>query len=946
MSTSHPPRRDGLTVTLIACSFGDGARLRQASEGGDHVAQPSADVLQEIALFLRGIWDINTPPSNRIARMRGSQRQPQHRVPFVGREPELARLGDLLERALTGNGQVCFIAGEPGAGKTALLQEFTRRAQANHPELIITVGDCSTTGAASDAYLPFREIFELLTGDVDAGVAHGAITVENGRRLRTVVERTAEIVADYGIDLVEVFIPGAALTARLGGALAKRVGLATGATAVPPRPSTLGDSARVMQQFTNVVRKVAEARPLVLVIDDVHWADRASLDLLFHLSRRIERSQLLILATYRANEIAAVRSGERHPLVPVINEIQRYYGDTMIDLDSDDAAARRSFVNNLVDAESNTFPATFRDELFSHTQGQPLFTVELLCVLRERGMITPDAAGRWGLVGTVQWDILPKRSEGVIAERLGRVPPDVRDLLSIASVEGEQFTAQVVAQVAGSTARTIVRALSDIAEREHQLVRAQGIQKVGVERVVAYRFRHELFRVYLYNSLDAVQRGEMHFLVARALEQLYTADLETIAPVLADHFYNASELETAIRYLNVSADAAMRRHAPRQAAALWQRALTSCRASGTPVAERLDMLEKRGDALRLCGAFDEARTSLHDALESAEQPLSRARLLRKIGGCLADQQHVHEALDQFERAETELLRHPEDADLVSERVQLLLDRAWALYLKNAVAEMKQLLADGDGYVSRYGTTDDQARWLEKHVLVRLRVERYRPSPELRELAVRLRDAASGRAHDTTWAMCAFLHGFVHLWRADLETAKRSLTEALQVGHQHAYGLIIVLAHTYLTVLSRLLGDVEDVVVSAGLAETAALEFNMTTYVAAARANRAWAQYRRGDFGDVEPLTRAALDVWHRAEIGYPFKWLGVWTLAAVLLERDATHDALEAIELALHPTQQPPPAQMAAEVGAARAALDNGNTAAAHAHLQRVLGMARAAGEL
>lgn len=863
----------------------------------------------------------------------------ENSVTFVGREDELARLDALLRRVLNAQGQVCFVGGEPGAGKTALVHEFTRRAQLDHPELVIAVGDCSATSATSNAYLPFREILGLLTGDVEASVAEGAITAENATRLRKLVGRAGNVVADYGGDLIDVFIPGAALVTKLGRHLAKRLTTGSDRSA---GASTVDDPARVLQQFTNVVRKLSEASPIVIVIDDVHWADRASLDLLFHLSRRIEGSRLLVLATYRSNEVTNELGDDRHPLAFVLNEVRRYYGDVIIDLDAETTVDRLAFVNRLIDAEPNDLPASFREDLVRHTDGHPLFTVELIQALRERGVLARNAAGSWQLVGAFKREHLPQRSEGVIGERIGRLPADVRDLLSIAAVEGEQFTAEVVARVANLDRRAVIQSLSNVAERRHHLVHAQGVQKLGAERLATYRFRHELFRSYLYAALDPVECSELHYGVGRALEALHGDGRHAMAPVLADHFERAGESEAAFAYLDVAAESALRRHAPRQAAELWQRALSLRGTTLTPT-ERLPLLEKRGDALRRAGAFDDATRTLEEAFELATDPLTRSRLLRKIGGCLADQHHLPQAKAYLARAQATLPPAAADAQaLALETVQLFLDRAWAAYWLNE--RMDELLNEGASLVEQHGTTDDRARWAQMQVLARLRSEKYRPSGPTVELAQRQLDAAMD-AEATIYAHCAFLHGFVHLWHGDLDTAEQSLLLARHTAQKFAHGLVLVFSDTYLTVLHRLRGDTDAVLAAADAAEAAARECQMAGYIAAAQANRAWARYREGNQEQLEPLA-AALEVWLQPNVAYPFRWLAAWPLAAIYLARGRTPDAITALGHVLAPAQQPPPAGIADAVAAAARAMAAHDEVAAAQHVEQALRHAREAGEL
>jgi predicted ATPase len=143
---------------------------------------------------------------------------------FVARERELSQLQTFLDRALAGHGQVCFITGEAGAGKTALVTEFARRAGDAHPDLVVALGNCNAQTGIGDPYLPFREVLAMLTGDVEARLAQGAITPENAGRLRDFLRVSGQALVEYGPDLIDIFVPGGALAARVGARLAHRAG--------------------------------------------------------------------------------------------------------------------------------------------------------------------------------------------------------------------------------------------------------------------------------------------------------------------------------------------------------------------------------------------------------------------------------------------------------------------------------------------------------------------------------------------------------------------------------------------------------------------------------------------------------------------------------------------------------------------------------------------------
>ena len=209
----------------------------------------------------------------------------------------------------------------------------------------------------------------------------------------------------------------------------------------------------LLQQYADFLRTVSAERPLLLFVDDVQWIDAASLNFLFHLGRNLEDSRILLLVAYRPDDVALGRDGCRHPLEAVVNELQRRHGESRIDLDQAMQTEGQVFVEAFLDTERNRLGAAFRNTLYSRTGGHPLFVIELLRSMQTQGDLVQDAEGYWIEGPKLDWDALPARVEAVIQEHVDRLAPDLREVLEIASVEGEVFTAQVVAHVRGSAER-------------------------------------------------------------------------------------------------------------------------------------------------------------------------------------------------------------------------------------------------------------------------------------------------------------------------------------------------------------------------------------------------------------------------------------------------------------------------------------------------------------
>jgi DNA-binding SARP family transcriptional activator/predicted ATPase len=545
---------------------------------------------------------------------------------FVARGLELEQLFGHLENAVSGDGRVVFVTGEAGAGKTALLQEFTSKAMEALPDLVAATGMCNAHIGQGDPYLPMREIMGQLTGDVEARWAAGAITQDHARRLWECFPIVADALAIRGPDLIDVFVPSIPLLGRAmahGGeerewaARLKETVERKAKLAPVPASQQIG----LFQQYTRVLTELSQQHPLVLVLDDLQWADAGSIGLLFHLGRHLAGNPILVLGAYRQEELALGRDGERHPLESVINEFGRTFGPTTVDLGKAD---RRGFINALLDSEANRLGAPFREMLSRQTLGHPLFTTELLRGMQERGDLVRGPDGGWIEGESLDWETLPARVESVIAERVGRLSQWELAALQLASVEGEVFTAEVLAQVLGIEEREMLQLLGQGLVRKHRLIRAESIEHLGGKLVSRYRFRHILFQKYVYGSLDDVERIHLHAEIGVVLEKLRPAEggIPGAALQLARHFQAAGDLEKAVGHLYKAGEHAVRLTAYPEAIADLSRGLELLQQL-PPTTMRdqleLDLQLTLGMAWRLRGASPEGRAAFERARELARQ---------------------------------------------------------------------------------------------------------------------------------------------------------------------------------------------------------------------------------------------------------------------------------------------------------------------------------------
>jgi adenylate cyclase len=504
---------------------------------------------------------------------------------FVAREAELDRLEAALQLALSGKGQVVFITGGPGCGKTALAGAFIRRAQQIHPALLAVQGSCQAYFGQGDPYLPFREILEMLTGAVEERWAAGLIEREQALRLWQAAPQAIQALVEAGPALVGRLLSGEALLARAtaasnilfshpeGPAWLKRLGeLVERRRRAPPGEGAAQDD--LFYQYGRALRTLSRRAPLLLFLDDLQWADSGSLNLLFSLARRMDGARLLVLGAYRPAEAALARGPDSatrpHSLVSLVHECQLLFGQPQVDLEQAD---ERAFVEAFLDSQPNRLGGSFRERLFLQARGHPLFTIELLRGMQARGELIQDPSGTWQEAEALDWERLPPRVEAAIAARLERLPGALLDLLEVASVEGERFTLQVVSQVLPDDPAQLMRELSTELDRRQRLVRSEGLETHGDQRLARYRFRHILFQRYLYSRLDPLARARLHERVGLALEQLYGEDCDQVAAQLALHFEMALLPGKACEYLYRAGERAVQLSANAEALACFSHAL-------------------------------------------------------------------------------------------------------------------------------------------------------------------------------------------------------------------------------------------------------------------------------------------------------------------------------------------------------------------------------------
>ena len=393
-------------------------------------------------------------------------------------------------------------------------------------------------------------------------------------------------------------------------------------------------ASQLFSQVADFLAALSASGPLVLVIDDLQWADVGSISLLFHLTRGLTRSRILLIGAYRPEEIPLDDS--RQPHGKVLAEIRRSFGDAWLELDATSPDEGRAFVDAYLDASPNALSTSFRAALHAHTGGHALFTAEIIHSLRARGLLAQGVDVGWIQAGEIDWAELPARVEGVIEERLGRLPADLRALLQAASVEGEEFTAQVIARAVGGDERTVMRQLGRELERSHRLVARQGVMQIEGRSLDRFRFRHALFQQRCYESFDAGERRLLHGDIATALEDIYSQTKDDLAPQLGWHWEQAGEAAKAVPYLLQAGDRARLTYANADAIGFYQRCLALLRRRGDDE-ETARTLMRLGLVYHAVFDHERARQAYDESFllwQRATTMLRRNRVMATLAACV------------------------------------------------------------------------------------------------------------------------------------------------------------------------------------------------------------------------------------------------------------------------------------------------------------------------
>jgi len=620
-----------LLMQLLAWTGKRGAALRQFEQCRQVLDEElNGTPAEETVILYRKIQagELDLPPQLPAFLTSEKARHEARERPFVGRKRELSTLDAFLNRTIDGQPQVAFITGGPGRGKTALLNAFSSRSMEDQPRLLVAGGRGNAYSGMGDPFLLFREVMAMLTGDVEKLWDAGTITRRHAERLWTAAPLVTRALIRHGTHLIDVLVSGKNLLSRARTMEGEDSEIVTRLREVVYQRDSgrlRVEQSQLFQQFTNVLADVSRTHPLLLKLDDIQWADPVSISLIFYLGRSLSNldSKILLVGAYRPEEIPLQQSGldsdfkERHPLARVLSEFKRIYGDVWIDLSQPEEKESRVFIDELLDTEPNQLSGQFRDTLFRRTEGHPLFTIELLRTMQEGGDLMLDSSGSWMEGPDLDWSIFPARVEAVIEDRVNRLDPALQQVLGIASVEGESFTAEAVSLAGDIPEDTVLHQLSHDLERRHRLVQEREEIETGKQLLTRFRFSHALFQEYLYNRLSQGERRLWHGRLGEALESLYQGEQEDMAIKLAHHFDLADDHRKAFQYYALAAEQSSRLYAAQEVLVNYTKAIELAEIVSPKFEDLVGLYRGRGLISGRLGNFNQAQRDHQTVLQLA-----------------------------------------------------------------------------------------------------------------------------------------------------------------------------------------------------------------------------------------------------------------------------------------------------------------------------------------
>ena len=676
---------------------------------------------------------------------------------------------------------------------------------------------------------------------------------------------------------------------------------------------------RMWNAAAETLGAASRSRPIVVVFEDLHWADPSSIGLVRELGRHVRSWSILIVLTTRSNSAR---------VAPLLDELATGDAGAIVNLKPLGEDVVRALMDELL-VTSDRAPL-LRDRIVAKAEGNPFYLISFLRSLVDDGLGVVRN-GRVDVDGPADDLDLPDSLHALVASRIDSVDAAAKQVLRLASVLGRSFSREFLGRLMETEAPR--------PEFDGVLDRLVTRQLLDSESSGDYKFSHAVVREVAYQDMLASDRRRLHGSVARLLAANSVDATEQSVALLAWHHEHAHQSRDASRCYEIAAELAQRTHANDEALSYLAAAT---RLADTSETDRILILrEHSGDLQHLVGRFELAADQFKSIVEEISPdkgPVMAARLFRKMARTFTPRQRAPDALAKLKEAKEILDRQParlRGTPWWNEYLESELELMWILYMNARSEELAVLAHTLEPEFHAHGNATQRMNFHRSLILLELRQQRFRVGPATVSRAAKVLDEMDVIDDQTVVTFAMFGHAFTLLWSGQIEQADIRLREVLAKATRIGDAERTVLCLTYLAVTARFRNDTDNARAFALAAQSAARRNRSPMYDGVASANLAWVAWRRGE-EDVASLCDEATRLL-ATYANYPLQWL----LKFVELARSLAADqpdlpgAMATVQVMAQPSQQLLRADVQEALEAAASAESDGRLPALH-ELMRV----------